>query len=92
MTITIEEALCDKHLLGAAFGKPDTWGTWLTTLKAAFGNELTEDERHAFAAIARNREPPTTRVQELWTIAGRGSGKSRVSAVYCCVPCLLPAS
>ena len=36
-TVTIDHALRDKHLLGAALGDAAPWGTWLTVLRAAFG-------------------------------------------------------
>jgi hypothetical protein len=78
--ITIEAALRDEQLLGAALGATETWATWLATLKAAFGASLNRAEHHAFAAVAGNRKPPQRKVQELWTIAGRGSGKSRIAA------------
>jgi hypothetical protein len=35
--ITIDAALRDPKVLGAALGEPATWATWLTTLKAGFG-------------------------------------------------------
>ena len=38
--ITIDAALQDPQLLGAALGDPVTWQTWLTVLKAAFGITL----------------------------------------------------
>ena len=52
--ITIDRALLDPKLLGAALGGPaETWATWLAALKAAFGIALTETERPiAFASIA----------------------------------------
>jgi hypothetical protein len=81
MTVSIAAALRDKHLLGAALGSTDTWQVWLAILNAAFGVALTRSERRAFATVAGSRSPPTQRVQELWAVAGRGSGKSRVSAV-----------
>ena len=74
--ITIDRALLDPKLLGAALGPAETWSTWLAALKAAFGIALTEDERQAFASIAGSREPPARKVAQLWAIAGRGSGKS----------------
>jgi phage terminase large subunit-like protein len=77
--ITIDQALKDKNLLGAALGPPDSWSTWLTTLKAAFGSPLTEPELRTFATIAGDRAPPTNRVNQLWGIRGRGSGKSRTA-------------
>ena len=39
--LTIEQALRDTNLLGAALGNPNSWSSWLTVLKAAFGQELT---------------------------------------------------
>jgi phage terminase large subunit-like protein len=80
VTVSIDVALGDHALLGAALGPTETWRTWLLTLKAAFGIDLTKQERRIFASIAGSREPPHRRVQELWTVAGRGSGKSRVAA------------
>ena len=80
MSITIDAALQDPKLLGAALGDPKTWATWMTVLKSGFGIELNRDERRAFASVAGSREPPSRKVQQLWAIAGRGSGKSRISA------------
>lgn len=86
--ITIDAALQDPKLLGAALGEPETWATWLVTLKAAFGIELNRDERQTFTSVAGSREPPAKRLNELWAIAGRGSGKSRVSAAIAIfLPC-----
>lgn len=78
--IAIDRALQDPQLLGAALGDPKTWATWLAALKAAFGIKLTRAERRAFASIAGSRAPPAKKVEQLWVVAGRGSGKSRVSA------------
>ena len=79
-TFAIDRALLDPNLLGAALGSAETWSTWLATLKSAFGITLNREERQAFASVAGNREPPSRRVGELWSVAGRGSGKSRISA------------
>jgi hypothetical protein len=78
--IDIEHALRDPQLLGAALGDPETWSTWLTALKAAFGIELNREERRAFESIAGNRAPPARKVQQFFAICGRGSGKSRIAA------------
>jgi hypothetical protein len=77
---TIEQALLDPKLLGAALGEPATWQTWLAVLKAAFGIELNRSEARAFASVAGSRKPPTQRVRELWCIVGRRGGKSRMAA------------
>ena len=34
----------------------------------------------AFKEVAGNREPPTQRVNELWAVVGRRSGKTRTAA------------
>jgi hypothetical protein len=78
--INIDHALQDPKLLGAALGEPETWATWMAVLKAGFGIALTDDERQIFASVAGSREPPSHKVDQLWAVAGRGSGKSRVSA------------
>ena len=78
--ISIADALSDGKLLGAALGPPSTWSTWMAVLKAAFAAPLDKVERETFKSIAGSREPPDHRVNQLWAIAGRGSGKSRVAA------------
>ena len=77
---SIDVALHDPHLLGAAFGDPASWSTWLAVLKSAFGIKLDRRERRAFAKVAGGRKPPSRIVRELWAIIGRRGGKSRVAA------------
>jgi hypothetical protein len=78
--VAIDVALKDRRLFGAALGLADTWSTWFAVLKAAFGVALSRQERGAFEAVAGGRSPPRARVRELIAVAGRRSGKSRVSA------------
>lgn len=83
--ITIDAALRDPNLLGAALGPSETWGVWISILKAARALQLTDAERAVFATVAGGREPPLSRVRETWAIVGRRSGKSRMAgavAVY----------
>lgn len=79
--VTIEAALNDGQLLGAALGDTATWGAWTAVLKAAFGLSLSRAERRAFAKVAGDRSPPSRRVAELWAIVGRRGGKSRMAAL-----------
>jgi hypothetical protein len=79
MTCSIVEALDDRSLLGAALGDMATWAAWRTVLKAAFGLPLSRPEAKAFGDLAGHRKPPKARVSELWCIAGRRGGKSRVA-------------
>jgi hypothetical protein len=88
---TVDRALTDARLLGAALGDVAPWRTWITVLRAAFGLPLTEEERATFAQVAGGRRPPNKPVRELWAVVGRRGGKSRVAAalaVYqaCFVP------
>jgi phage terminase large subunit-like protein len=82
--IQIDAALVDKNLLGSALGPADSWATWLTCLRAAFGITLNHQDRRAFAAIAGSRKSPERKIRELWIIAGRRSGKSRMAAAIAC--------
>src|SRR6516165_6400111 len=78
---SIDAALSDRLLLGAALG-PDlsSWKVWLAVLRAAFGLPLDREQRALFASVADGRPPPPARVAELWCVAGRRSGKSRIAA------------
>jgi hypothetical protein len=78
--ITIDRALLDKRLLGAALGEPDSWAKWLVVLRAAFGMNLNRADRRVFETVAGRRTPPKRRVRELWAVIGRRAGKSRIAA------------
>jgi hypothetical protein len=79
--VTIERALKDENLLGAALGPIGSWRTWVAVLKAAFGEALTPEEVEVFAVVAGGRVPPSRRCRELWCgPIGRRSGKSRTAA------------
>ncbi|RWN55571.1 terminase [Mesorhizobium sp.] len=79
---TIDDALADPLLLGAALGDLSSWSTWRTIFRAAWGQTLTEDELDLLAELAGpGRSPPTERVRELWVLAGRRGGKSRAAAL-----------
>ncbi|MFB9979450.1 terminase [Mesorhizobium kowhaii] len=80
MICDIDTAISDPKLLGAALGDITPWQTWRTILKAAFGMALTTSEAAVFDRLSGGRRAPTKRVQELWVIAGRRGGKSRMAA------------
>ena len=84
MTETIDSALCDRQLLGAALDDPDSWQTWFAALRAAFGLELSREHRRIFAAISGGRAAPTKRVREFGCLVGRKGGKSRMAAAIAC--------
>jgi phage terminase large subunit-like protein len=79
-TISIERALATPSLLAGALGDLSSWRTWIAVWKAAFGLQLSADEAVLFAQVSGGRLPPTRRVQAVYAVAGRGSGKSRMAA------------
>jgi len=79
-SISIDAALADPKLLGAALGETHSWQGWFTILRAAFGLLPFGEEAAFFASVAGERKPPTKRVREGWFIVGRRSGKSRMAA------------
>jgi Terminase large subunit, T4likevirus-type, N-terminal len=83
-SLPIDRVLTDSRLLGAGLAPIETWQTWRITLRAAFGEALTDAEREVFKAIAGDRGLPLKRVRELWCIVGRRGGKSRVAAMLAC--------
>lgn len=80
-SISIDEALADPNLFGAAFPDLATWSTWRVVLKAAFGLPLSPTEMATFVAVAGDRKPPPGRVRELWAVVGRRGGKSRMASL-----------
>lgn len=80
MICDIDTAIGDPRLLGAALGDLKTWAGWRVILRAAFGLPLTPDQLVIFKDLAGGREPPKARVAELWIVAGRRGGKSRMAA------------
>jgi hypothetical protein len=79
--LPIDRAFRDHRLFAAALGDLDTWLTWLTILCAAFALPLTAEQLQVFAVISGGRLPPSKAVRELWIVAGRRSGKSRMAAL-----------
>ena len=77
---TIDAAVRDQNLLGAALGDPQPWSNWVAVLRAAFGLQLSDAEKAVFHQVAGDRAPPSSRVRELWCVVGRRGGKSRMAA------------
>src|SRR5271167_4515842 len=76
MTATISQFLGDPDFLGNDFAGP-SWDVWRITLKGAFAEPMTEDERARFRELA-SRDPPTKRVREAWFAIGRRGGKDSI--------------
>jgi hypothetical protein len=84
----IDTAISDPQLLGAALGDLTPWAAWRVILRAAFGLPLSRSDGRLFSKLAGGRKPPRKRVSELWVVAGRRGGKSRMAA---CVSAYLAA-
>ena len=77
----IDSAFRDRRLFAAALGDLATWEVWFAVLLAAFGLPLDAKQQEIFASVAGGRKPPAQRVNELWAVACRRSGKSRIAAL-----------
>jgi hypothetical protein len=74
--MNVIEALADPALFGPWFNGP-SWDGWRAVLKGAFAIPMTETEEAFFRTVA-DRDPPKTKVRELWVIAGRRAGKDSI--------------
>ncbi len=79
--ITIDAAIANRKLLGAALGDLSTWKVWVSVLKAAYGRPLSKTERVAFDQVAGGRSPPRRKVKELVVAVSRRAGKGRISGL-----------
>lgn len=74
--VTFRKAIEDPNLLGGAL-EGTSWLTWRALLLAMMGEPLTPEELEAYQSRTGRRTPPTKRVDEFWTVAGRRGGKTR---------------
>ena len=73
-------AAMNEPSLFQPFFAGESWDHWRTVLKGAFALPMSFDEREFFRTIAE-RDPPTSRVRELWIIAGRRAGKDSIASM-----------
>ena len=72
------------ELMGDIF-QGETWKPWRAVLSGAFGLPMDDDQAALFDALSGGRSAPTSRVRELWVVAGRRSAKTQTAgavAVY----------
>lgn len=77
---SIITAMDDPALFGPFF-QGESWNNWRTVLKAAYGLPLGEQELVFFKNVAGHRDPPGSRVREMWLVAGRRGGKDAVASL-----------
>jgi len=73
-------AFLNPGWFGPAFPKPETWSAWFVFLKALFGEPMDEDELVVFRQCTGLEAPRPGGYREVYSICGRRSGKSRISA------------
>ena len=64
----------------AAFPR-ETWAPWRAFLAAAFGLGLEGEALELYRAHTGRTDPPAAPAKEVWCVAGRRGGKSRVAAL-----------
>jgi hypothetical protein len=76
-------AMQDPELFGPHFAPAETWRAWRTCLSAAFGlrEYLDETDLVVFQEATGLESLPGEPVRELWAVAGRRGGKSRVASL-----------
>jgi hypothetical protein len=77
--VNMRDALADPALLGSILAGP-SWAAWRSLLIASRGEPLTNEERELFTRLTGRPTEPLERVDELWGVVGRRSGKSRAAA------------
>jgi hypothetical protein len=78
---TFRKALSDRRLLGTVLDGA-SWFAWRTSLFAAMGEQLTEDERALFQQLTGRDHEPDRMVEEFIAVVGRRGGKTRaISAI-----------
>ena len=77
--INIAAAIDDPDLFGLWFTGP-SWDGWRAILKGAFALPMTAGETDFFKTVAE-RDPPKSRVRELWIVAGRRGGKDSIASL-----------
>ena len=76
--MNVIDFISDDQLTPGSFKGP-SYRAWRAVLGAAFGLSLDADQRAIFDKLAGGRTPPTSRVRELWVVAGRRSSKTEAS-------------
>jgi hypothetical protein len=77
--VSARVAFEDHNLLGREFSE-SSWSAMKALILAALGEQLTGDERKLFIKLSMREQEPLQRVRRLVIVAGRRSGKSRISA------------
>jgi hypothetical protein len=83
--VTIIDAIKSPRIFGPLFPNLTSWFSWTVFLKSVFGLPMNERELEVFRNCTNRTNPPRDGVREVWCLAGRRAGKSRIvsfAAVY----------
>ncbi|MCL6622897.1 MAG: hypothetical protein K6T55_12480 [Syntrophobacterales bacterium] len=68
----------------------ETWGPWLTALKAVYGLPLSGRDLELYRQATGLETPPVGPAREVYLICGRRAGKSRIAAAVAVYEALFP--
>ena len=80
-TVTILDAVRDKHLFAPWFRKPETWASWFSFLAALFALSMMPEQLTTFQQCTGRNARPAIPINEAWLVCGRRAGKSFVLAL-----------
>ena len=78
--INIVEAMGHRNLF-AQFSPGESWDGWRAILKAAYALPMTASDVSFFRSVSGGREPPQSRVKELYVVGGRRGGKDSIASL-----------
>src|SRR5437867_11948535 len=77
---TIIDAITDPLIFGPWYTPLANWRPWLVAIKAIYGLKMDAPERRLFRQMFGERSAPTQQAAEALILAGRGAGKTQISA------------
>jgi hypothetical protein len=75
----VDEGVLALRLFDQLFPAP-SWAAWRAWACGVFATAMSEAEADLFRRLTGRTTLPTSRAREVWTVAGRRSGKSRMAA------------
>ena len=75
-SVSILDAIRDRHLFAPWFKDEATWRAWRAFLAALFALSMTAEQLAVYRQCTGRTEPPPAPAQEGWLVCGRRAGKS----------------
>ncbi|WP_300271027.1 hypothetical protein [Halomonas sp.] len=77
--MNVLDFMATPDFMGTTF-HGESWEPWRAVLSGAFGLPMEDDRLELFKRLSGGREAPSSRVRELWVVAGRRSAKTQTAA------------